>query len=98
MSWDNQLYSAVAVAWPMLSHNRSCPDAESPCQIPKAPVCLADMNVKPDVYSEAYAGRSSTVLLELPIAIVERAHLPRLEPTRDAVEVECVLCLLARSM
>lgn len=38
---------------------------------------------------------SATVLLELPVAVVERAHLAGLEPARDAVEVEGVLCFLA---
>ena len=32
-----------------------------------------------------------TVLLELPVAVVERADLTCLEPARDAVEVEGVL-------
>lgn len=33
----------------------------------------------------------STVLLELPVSVVKRADLTRLQPTRDAVEVESVL-------
>ena len=33
----------------------------------------------------------ATILLEFPVAVVERAHLARLEPARDAVEVEGVL-------
>lgn len=33
----------------------------------------------------------STVLLELPVSIVERAHLSCLEPSRDAVKVEGVI-------
>ena len=32
-----------------------------------------------------------TVLLELPVSVVERADLAGLQPSRDAVEVECVL-------
>lgn len=36
-------------------------------------------------------GRSSSVLLELPVSVVEGADLTCLEPTRDAVEVEGVL-------
>lgn len=32
-----------------------------------------------------------SVLLELPLPVVQRAHLPGLEPPRDAVEVECVV-------
>jgi hypothetical protein len=39
--------------------------------------------------------RLSAVLLELPVPVVERADLARLEPSRDAVEVECVLRVLA---
>jgi hypothetical protein len=35
--------------------------------------------------------RSTTVLLEFPVPIVERTHLARLEPPGDAVEVESVL-------
>ncbi len=34
---------------------------------------------------------SSSVLLELPLAIVEGADLARLEPARDTVEVESVV-------
>ncbi len=34
---------------------------------------------------------SSTILLKLPVAVVERADLARLEPAGDAVEVEGVL-------
>jgi hypothetical protein len=33
----------------------------------------------------------STVLLELPVPVVQRADLARLEPSRDAVEVERML-------
>lgn len=36
-------------------------------------------------------GRSSSVLLELPVSVVEGADLTCLEPTRDAVKVEGVL-------
>jgi hypothetical protein len=32
-----------------------------------------------------------TILLELPVSVVERADLASLEPSRDAVEVESVL-------
>lgn len=32
------------------------------------------------------------VLLKVPLAIVQRAHLSGLEPSRNAMEVECVLC------
>jgi hypothetical protein len=32
-----------------------------------------------------------TILLELPVSVVERADLASLEPSRNAVEVECVL-------
>jgi hypothetical protein len=35
--------------------------------------------------------RLATILLELPVAVVERADLARLQPARDAVEVEGVL-------
>ena len=35
--------------------------------------------------------RSLAVLLELPVPVVEGADLPGLEPSRDAVEVECVV-------
>jgi hypothetical protein len=35
----------------------------------------------------------ATVLLELPISVVKRADLTRLEPARNAVEVEGVLGL-----
>jgi hypothetical protein len=35
--------------------------------------------------------RLPSVLLELPVSVVERAYLSGLEPSRDAVEVECVL-------
>lgn len=31
------------------------------------------------------------VLLELPLSVVQRAHVTRLEPAGDAMEVECVL-------
>jgi hypothetical protein len=30
--------------------------------------------------------------LEIPVAIVERAHLPSLEPPRDAVKMKSVVC------
>lgn len=33
----------------------------------------------------------SAVLLEFPVSVVERADLTCLEPTGDAVEMECVL-------
>ena len=36
-------------------------------------------------------GSSAAVLLELPVTVVKRADLARLEPARDAVEVEGVL-------
>lgn len=32
-----------------------------------------------------------TILLELPVPVIQRADLAGLEPTRDAVEVESVL-------
>ena len=35
--------------------------------------------------------RLPSVLLELPVAVVEWAYLSGLQPSRDAVEVECVL-------
>ncbi len=35
--------------------------------------------------------QSTTVLLELPVSVVKRAHLSSLEPSRDAVEMESVL-------
>lgn len=41
-------------------------------------------------------GALSAVLLELPLAVVERTHLARLEPPRDAVEVERVVCQNSR--
>lgn len=37
--------------------------------------------------------RLPTVLLELPISVVERTHLTRLQPSGNAVEVEGVLQL-----
>jgi hypothetical protein len=40
---------------------------------------------------ELAAVTSATVLLELPVAVVERAHLASLQPAGDAVEVERVL-------
>lgn len=43
----------------------------------------------------AMAEHLSTVLLELPVPVVQRADLSRLEPSRNAVEMECVLFLLA---
>lgn len=36
-------------------------------------------------------GSLTAVLLELPVTVVERAHLTGLEPARNAMEVECVL-------
>jgi hypothetical protein len=33
----------------------------------------------------------TTVLLELPVSVVQRADLASLEPTRDAMEMEGVL-------
>ena len=39
----------------------------------------------------ASRSRSSTVLLKVPLTVIKGAHLPRLEPPRDAVEVECVV-------
>ena len=32
------------------------------------------------------------VFFEGPVAVAQRAHLPRLQPARDAVEVKCVVC------
>jgi hypothetical protein len=52
----------------------------------------------PDLYPKRKHTHLPAVLLELPVAVVERTDLPRLQPTRDAVKVECVLCLLARSL
>jgi hypothetical protein len=34
---------------------------------------------------------STTVLLKLPVSVVQRAHLPGLQPSRDAVEMEGVV-------
>ena len=42
-------------------------------------------------YPAAILGLSSSVLLKLPVSIVQRTDLPCLQPTRDAVEVKCVL-------
>lgn len=36
----------------------------------------------------------TTIFLEFPIAVVERANLAGLQPSRDAVEVERVLCTM----
>ena len=40
---------------------------------------------------KAAAARSVSILLELPVPVVERADLPGLEPPGDAVEVEGVV-------
>jgi hypothetical protein len=53
---------------------------------------------EPDLYPKRKHTHLPAILLKLPVAVVERTDLPRLQPTRDAVEVECVLCLLARSL
>jgi hypothetical protein len=54
-------------------------------------------NPTPDVRNEANPSPCPlpTVFLELPVAVVQRAHLSCLEPSRDAVEVEGVLRVLA---
>jgi hypothetical protein len=40
----------------------------------------------------------SAVLLELPVSVVQRADLSRLEPSRDAVEVEGMLSCVSFSV
>lgn len=40
---------------------------------------------------------SSAILLELPVAVIERANLPRLQPAADAVEVERVVAHTPRN-
>lgn len=41
--------------------------------------------------SPSLANISTTILLELPISVIEWADLTRLQPSRNAVEVESVL-------
>ncbi len=41
---------------------------------------------------------STTVLLELPVSVVQRADLPGLKPSGDAVEVEGMLFALVSSL
>lgn len=45
------------------------------------------------VYSCGHPGTSAlpSILLELPVPVVQRADLAGLQPSRDAVEVECML-------
>ena len=47
--------------------------------------------VVPFVKLQHYHCRLSTILLELPVSIVQRAHLSCLQPSRDTVEVEGVI-------
>lgn len=39
---------------------------------------------------------STTILLKLPVSVIQRTHLSRLQPTRDTVEVESVLYPLSQ--
>jgi hypothetical protein len=58
------------------------------------PICVL---LKP--MSPSCRVRLSTVLLELPVSVVQWADLARLEPSGDAVEVESVLsCISTRHM
>lgn len=44
-----------------------------------------------NVSSSPEEEKLSTVLLELPVSVVQWAYLTSLQPSRDAMEVECVL-------
>lgn len=51
---------------------------------------LAHLRIK-ITYSSSSEEKSSTVLLELPVSVIQWAHLTGLQPSRDTMEVECVL-------